>query len=710
MSYCHLLSVGVNFTQGFGPIPGDLIRNKVYNAACLEPCVDGCVNADSGQSISAPDNDIAYETDCLKGGEYFTLENCIAGKKYKISSSVETDYLTIRQGSYDGEVVVKDVSPLVFTASANDDFYIHINTDADCGIDNNCRYLSVNCINCGDTACYIKYEPNYINDIGNLAGGMIVASDFPVAADDILAIDYINFQLLNDVVDIEISFFRDLDGKPGPIVFSPTIMQPVSQTFIKRSAGNFPIYDVRLDLRMKNLVLTGGENGAMYWVAIRVFNYSESSYWVYSCEQQNGTYGMLSFDYTNWIDPMKEFGHPFDGSFSINCPENESWEQSCCVPGITAELNVTDTSCGENNGRITVTANGGTGYSYEWSANANTGNSRTASNLAPGTYSVTVTSSDDCEFIGSAEIKSSTYITVTSTVTHATCSYDDGKILVTASGGSGYYYEWSPNANTGNSPLANNLAPGIYSVTVTTSEGCSASLTEMVKGPDIADVTAIIQHETCYEDCDGVISLDIEGGVENYSFSWSTGSSDSESIQDLCPGIYEVTVTDSEGCKTSIAMEITAAEELIAGLTVTEDKIEVNVSGGTEPYTYAWNTGQTTATIEIDPEIKYYKVTITDVNGCEIELEHTISSITDANRFPGKIFPNPAADVVYIEVPEGLNSYELTLYNPSGVQLFKTSVHNLKTYTLNLQDFNPGTMIIKVESNREIYYAKIVKQ
>ncbi|MCU0324271.1 MAG: M12 family metallo-peptidase, partial [Spirosomaceae bacterium] len=37
MSYCHLTSTGINFSNGFGTVPGNLIRNKVQNAMCLAP-------------------------------------------------------------------------------------------------------------------------------------------------------------------------------------------------------------------------------------------------------------------------------------------------------------------------------------------------------------------------------------------------------------------------------------------------------------------------------------------------------------------------------------------------------------------------------------------------------------------------------------------------------------------------------------------------
>lgn len=38
MSYCHIQSVGIDFNLGFGPQPGNVIRNNVDNAQCIESC------------------------------------------------------------------------------------------------------------------------------------------------------------------------------------------------------------------------------------------------------------------------------------------------------------------------------------------------------------------------------------------------------------------------------------------------------------------------------------------------------------------------------------------------------------------------------------------------------------------------------------------------------------------------------------------------
>ncbi len=74
MSYCHLVSgVGIDFNLGFGPQPGDLIRNKVYNSSCLSAC-----NTEVGcQTVGLPcdDNDECtiddtYDEDCICAGVY----------------------------------------------------------------------------------------------------------------------------------------------------------------------------------------------------------------------------------------------------------------------------------------------------------------------------------------------------------------------------------------------------------------------------------------------------------------------------------------------------------------------------------------------------------------------------------------------------------------------------------------------------------------
>lgn len=48
MSYCHITSTGINFSKGFGPQPGNVIRNEVATAPCLQTCAGGGGNGGGG--------------------------------------------------------------------------------------------------------------------------------------------------------------------------------------------------------------------------------------------------------------------------------------------------------------------------------------------------------------------------------------------------------------------------------------------------------------------------------------------------------------------------------------------------------------------------------------------------------------------------------------------------------------------------------------
>jgi len=143
--------------------------------------------------------------------------------------------------------------------------------------------------------------------------------------------------------------------------------------------------------------------------------------------------------------------------------------------GISTTANGTATTCGLNNGSVTATPSGGSGYTYLWTPGNHT--SQTVNNLAAGTYNVTVTSANGCITTATATVNSSTAITVMSSVTNTTCGLNNGSATASASGGSGYIYNWS---NGGNTATINNLAAGAYTVTVTSANGCTNTATATV--------------------------------------------------------------------------------------------------------------------------------------------------------------------------------------------------------------------------------------
>ncbi len=67
MSYCHLTSAGISFTQGFGPQPGNVIRSVVNNANCLQACSGG------GGGGGNDDDDPVTSGDCDENTLYISI-------------------------------------------------------------------------------------------------------------------------------------------------------------------------------------------------------------------------------------------------------------------------------------------------------------------------------------------------------------------------------------------------------------------------------------------------------------------------------------------------------------------------------------------------------------------------------------------------------------------------------------------------------------
>jgi hypothetical protein len=127
-----------------------------------------------------------------------------------------------------------------------------------------------------------------------------------------------------------------------------------------------------------------------------------------------------------------------------------------------------------------------------------------------------------------------------------------GAINLTVTGGtSGYSYLGSNSASTED---ISSLAAGTYTVTVTDSKGCTATLTSVVNQPSALTVTGVITNATCtpsMRNANGSITLTVSGGTVNYGYSWTGPSSFTSTTQspiNLAVGTYNVTVTDSKMC------------------------------------------------------------------------------------------------------------------------------------------------------------------
>jgi gliding motility-associated-like protein len=176
----------------------------------------------------------------------------------------------------------------------------------------------------------------------------------------------------------------------------------------------------------------------------------------------------------------------------------------------------------------------------------------------PGTYtliSLTV-AGENCPGVvsGQASLDEVT-ITPSATATDETC-FAQGDGSVTANGGGGtapYTYNWS---NGSSNQTQNNLPIGTYFVTVTDNNGCTEETSATIGGPpDLSASANSPSASTCSNPNGGSVSVSPTGGTPSYTYNWSNGST-SQNPTNVPPGIYDVTVTDANGCTTTAQTEV----------------------------------------------------------------------------------------------------------------------------------------------------------
>jgi hypothetical protein len=118
--------------------------------ACNFTSAFGTVNA------PAPGAAAVTITTCNFGGEYATINNCVAGTSYTFTSSVATDYLTVRQGTPGGTVRGSGTQPLTVTCTVSGPLYLHVATNSSCGTASTCRTTSVSASlpTCNNTSAF----------------------------------------------------------------------------------------------------------------------------------------------------------------------------------------------------------------------------------------------------------------------------------------------------------------------------------------------------------------------------------------------------------------------------------------------------------------------------------------------------------------------------------------------------------------------------
>ncbi len=277
--------------------------------------------------------------------------------------------------------------------------------------------------------------------------------------------------------------------------------------------------------------------------------------------------------------------------------------EPCSTPCVL-EVNcgvIQHSECGADNGALTTSYVGtGAPFTFAWSNGATT---EDIYDLAPGTYAVTVTNIYGCQDTCSATIIEGVTTVGANSENNPTCGNENGSVYVIEGVGTPpITYEWS-NGESG--LLIENLGPGTYTVTATDANDCTAEAsTILINLGDFEPSCHILENVAC--DAEGsAYVVGPTGKGANNTYIWSNGET-TDTIYNLTPGTYSVTVTNQYGCMESCEVTLdppnncecpasppNVAPESICG----QGEVTLSATGGADCDEIRWYTDATSNTI-----------------------------------------------------------------------------------------------------------------
>ena len=298
------------------------------------------------------------------------------------------------------------------------------------------------------------------------------------------------------------------------------------------------------------------------------------------------------------------------------------------------DLDITDILCaGDSTGAAAVQVSGGvTPYNFTWIPGLFSGSQ--ANNLSAGEYSVFVTDNNGCSSKNDFSIiQPAAPLSLNLEQIYTACAgAGDGEAEAIVTGGTGaYHFLWSNNQNE---PIATDLLPQIYSVTVTDVAGCQVENAILIE--ELMPITVDLSAEMpkCVGQKNGKAQvITVSGGagsgnINEYFYSWNTIPVQTGPLAQGLAGntSYSVIITDNQGCTASSSIFINEPEPIEVSVTTenalcygSSDGYGVVLPDGPNPgYSYQWSVNIT----DFQDSLAYnlaagtYAVTVTDNLGC----------------------------------------------------------------------------------------------
>lgn len=347
----------------------------------------------------------------------------------------------------------------------------------------------------------------------------------------------------------------------------------------------------------------------------------------------------LSFAWTGSSSTTNQATGLASGSISVTVTDaNGCTATQSGTIGASTSVSISDasgnaTTCGFDNGTISITATGPGTLSYSVAGQTNASGNFTG--VAAGNYTATVTSGS-CSATASVTVDGSTGISASASSTQTGCGSNTGSVTVTPSGSGTFSFQWSANAGGATTATVSNLGVGTYVVTVTQDgTGCTFVTQTSVSTAGGPSASASMTNATC-GGSNGIITVNATGNGP-FTFSLNGGTAQSSNVfSGLVAGPYNILVTDNNGCSTNTSTNVgNVAGPSSANATATQatvgnadGSITVSVTGGTAPLQYNIGNGDQSSNTFSGLAAGSYDITVTDANNCTIVASATVTEST----------------------------------------------------------------------------------
>ncbi len=365
-----------------------------------------------------------------------------------------------------------------------------------------------------------------------------------------------------------------------------------------------------------------------------------------NCEMSDGTFtvvptgGTPPFTYNIGNGDVSNpiFTGLTDGAYNVMVTDSLGCTQTTTAfvlnapPILSNIISSQDAICDQSNGSFQVGVSVGIGP-FTYDIGNGPVSSNTFTNLSSGNYQVTITNGPGCTTVNSVTIGTdgnppNFFIT---NIVDENCGQADGAFDIAIGNGTGTYTYDIGNGPTTNSQFSG-LSSGVYSITVTETNGCSATQNFTLNGNSISLNLDGFNHVTCGSQ-NGSISLSATGGTMPYEFNIGFGNSPSGFFPNLLGGIYNITLTDAEGCTDNVVVilddpgvpSFSMINVIPENCGNTDGSFEISVNGGTPPFTYNDGSGQTTNPVYSNLNSGAYNIVVTDNNGCSASQVFTLN-------------------------------------------------------------------------------------